>query len=70
MGGEAVVVGDLARAIVIVALVQAKMLRLRCRRCGARHDGGLKRLFQQLEVDHVGASDREAEGETAAVGQQ
>ncbi len=35
-----------------------------------RANGVCSSVCRQLEVDHVGASDREAEGKAAAIGQQ
>ena len=46
VGDEAVIVGELPGAIVIVALIQAQVLGLRRRRVGAGRHRGVQRLLQ------------------------
>lgn len=76
VGGEAIIVGDLAWPVIVVAFVQAQVLRFVGGGLGAGRLDGVKGVFQQLEVDHVGASDSdsdregEGEGEATAIGQQ
>jgi hypothetical protein len=45
------IVGELTRAVVIVAIVQAQVLGLRRSGLEAWHNDGLKRLLEELEVD-------------------
>src|SRR3954451_8787986 len=65
MGGQVVVVGDLPRGVIVVALVQAEVQRLVEERLRALDRHGVEGRLKQLVVGHVGARDGEAEGQPA-----
>src|SRR3954452_10263254 len=65
MGGQVVVVGDLPRAVIVVALVEAEVQRLVEERLRALDRHGVEGRLKQLVVGHVGARDGEAEGQPA-----
>src|SRR3712207_2203324 len=67
--GEAELLGEGARLVVVEALVEAEVLRAAPRRLGPPDRDGLKGGAHQLVVVAVGPVDRRPEGHAAAVGQ-
>src|SRR5918998_770255 len=67
--GEAELLGEGARLVVVEALVEAEVLRAAARRPGPPDRDGLEGGAHQLVVVAVGAVDRRPEGDAAAVGQ-
>src|SRR5918997_234071 len=67
--GEAELLGQGARLVVVEALVEAEVLRAAARRPGPPDRDGLEGGAHQLVVVAVGPADRRPEGHAAAVGQ-
>src|SRR5215212_3427971 len=67
--GEAELLGQGTRLVVVEALVEAEVLRAAARRPGPPDRDGLEGGAHQLVVVAVGAVDRRPEGDAAAVGQ-
>src|SRR5215212_3432373 len=67
--GEAELLGQGARLVVVEALVEAEVLRAAARRPGPPDRDGLKGGAHQLMVVAVGPVDHRPEGDAAAVGQ-
>src|SRR5215210_7674535 len=70
MQGEAELLGQGTRLVVVEAFVEAEVLRAAARRPGALDRDGLQRLPHQLMVVAVGPVDGRPERDAAAVGQQ
>src|SRR5205807_6864092 len=70
VGGEAELAGEFADLVVVVALVQAEVLRVRFARLGPLDRDRLERLPAQLEVVAVGALVADSERDPLAFGEE